>query len=146
MAAEPAFRKQDHWPRAILQSPGAHRRPGSVSEDDPGPVPRKWWKYLLLLLLFGLLALGATAWYMTTESFQAFVRARIVAAMEKATGGRVELGTYHTIPFRLQAEIRGLTIHGTEAASDVPLAHVDRVVAATQGHLVAGDRVRDQLH
>ena len=100
-----------------------------MSEDDPGPVPRKWWKYLLLLLLFGLLALGATAWYMTTESFQAFVRSRIVAAMEKATGGRVELGTYHTIPFRLQAEIRGLTIHGTEAARDVPLAHIDRVVA-----------------
>ncbi len=100
-----------------------------MSEDDPGPAPRKWWKYLLLLLLFGLLALGASAWYMTTESFQAFVRARIVAAMEKATGGRVELGTYHTIPFRLQAEIRGLTIHGTEAAGDVPLAHVDRVVA-----------------
>jgi translocation and assembly module TamB len=100
-----------------------------VTEVDPKPAPRKWWKYLLLLFLFGLIALAGSAWYMTTDSFQAFVRSRIVTAMEKATGGRVELGTYHTIPFRLQAEIRGLTIHGTEAADDVPLAHADRVVA-----------------
>jgi translocation and assembly module TamB len=100
-----------------------------VTAVDPKPAPRKWWKYLLLLFLFGLIALAGSAWYMTTDSFQAFVRSRIVTAMEKATGGRVELGTYHTIPFRLQAEIRGLTIHGTEAAGDVPLAHADRVVA-----------------
>ncbi len=95
----------------------------------PTRAPRKWWKYFLFLCLFALLALGAVAWYMTTDSFQAFVRARIVAAMEKATGGRVELSTYHTIPFRLQVEIRGLTIHGTEASGDIPLAHVDRLVA-----------------
>jgi len=39
------------------------------------------------------------------------------------------MGTYHTIPFRLQAEIRDLTVHGLEAPGEVPLAHVDRVVA-----------------
>jgi translocation and assembly module TamB len=103
-----------------------------VTELAPTSVPRKWWKYLLLLFLFGLIALAGAAWYMTTDSFQAFVRSRIVAAIEKATGGRVEIGTYHTIPFRLQAEIRGLTIHGLEAADDVPLAHADRVVARIQ--------------
>jgi translocation and assembly module TamB len=100
-----------------------------VSEPAPHPAPRKWWKYFLGLCLFALIALVGGAWYMTTDSFQAFVRSRIVAAMQKATGGRVELSTYHTIPFRLQVEIRGLTIHGLEAAEDVPLAHADRVVA-----------------
>jgi translocation and assembly module TamB len=100
-----------------------------VSADEAKPVRRKWWKYLLFFFLLGLIALGSAAWYMTTDSFQAYVRARIVDEMEKITGGRVELGTYHTIPFRLQAEIRGLTIHGTEAPDDVPLAHADRVVA-----------------
>jgi translocation and assembly module TamB len=103
-----------------------------VTEPAPTPLPRKRWKYPLLLFLFGLIALAGGAWYMTTDSFQAFVRSRIVAAIEKATGGRVEIGTYHTIPFRLQAEIRGLTIHGLEAADDVPLAHADRVVARIQ--------------
>jgi len=100
-----------------------------VSEADAKPTRRKWWKYLLVLCLLGLVAFGVAAWYMTTDSFQAYVRARIVAEIEKATGGRVELGTYHTIPFRLQAEIRGLTIHGTESVDDVPLVHADRVVA-----------------
>ncbi len=100
-----------------------------VTEAPPKTASRKWWKYLLLLFLFGLIVLGAGAWYMTTDSFQAFVRRHIVAALEKATGGRVELGTYHTIPFRLQVEIRGLTIHGSEPADQIPLAHVDRVVA-----------------
>ena len=100
-----------------------------MTEADAKPTRRKWWKYLLVLCLLGLLALGVAAWYMTTDSFQAYVRARVVAEIEKATGGRVELGTYHTIPFRLQAEIRRLTIHGTESADDVPLLHADRVVA-----------------
>lgn len=89
----------------------------------------KWWKYLLFLVLAGLILCGAAAWYMSTDSFQAFVRSRIVSAIEKATGGRVELGTYHTIPFRLQVEIRDLTVHGLEPAGEVPLAHIDRAVA-----------------
>jgi len=100
-----------------------------VTEATPPRAPRKWWKYFLVLCVLALVGVLVSAWYMTTDSFQAFVRARIVAALEKATGGRVELGTYHTIPFRLQVEIRGLTIHGLEAANDVPLAHADRVVA-----------------
>ena len=100
-----------------------------VTEAPPKTAGRKWWKYFLVLCLFGLVALGAGAWYMTTDSFQALVRRHVVAALEKATGGRVEFGSYHTIPFRLQVEIRGLTIHGTESADQIPLAHVDRVVA-----------------
>lgn len=100
-----------------------------MNEADAKPTRRRWWKYLLVLCLLGLLAFGAAAWYMTTDSFQAYVRARMVDEIQKATGGRVELGTYHTIPFRLQAEIRGFTIHGTEAPDEVPLAHADRVVA-----------------
>jgi hypothetical protein len=77
-----------------------------VNEADAKPTLRKWWKYLLVLCLLGLVAFGAAAWYMTTDSFQAYVRARIVDEIQKATGGRVELGTYHTIPFRLQAKPR----------------------------------------
>ncbi|MBV9608260.1 MAG: hypothetical protein JO187_01785, partial [Acidobacteria bacterium] len=90
---------------------------------------RRWWKYLLLLVLFFLIVLGTASWYMTTDSFQAYVRRRIVRAMEDATGGRVELGTYHTIPFRLQVEIRNFTLHGLEGPDQIPLAHVDSVVA-----------------
>jgi translocation and assembly module TamB len=100
-----------------------------VTEAPAKPTRRKWWKYVLFLFFLLVIFVGAAAWYMTTDSFQAYVRARIVVAIEKATGGRVELGTYHTIPFRLQAEIRDLTVHGLEGPGEVPLAHVDRVVA-----------------
>jgi translocation and assembly module TamB len=100
-----------------------------VTDEESKPPRRRWWKYFLVLVVLGLLLMVAAAWYMTTESFQAFVRSHIVAALEKASGGRVELGTYHTVPFRLQAEIRDLTIHGTEGPNEIPLVHIDGVVA-----------------
>ena len=43
--------------------------------------------------------------------------------------GRVEIGGFHTIPFRLRVEVRNITIHGREAAGEVPYIHVDRLVA-----------------
>ncbi|HEY4902781.1 MAG TPA: translocation/assembly module TamB domain-containing protein [Candidatus Sulfotelmatobacter sp.] len=93
------------------------------------PLPRRrWWKYLLILTGVGLIVLLAGFWYLTTESFQAFVRRRIVAEVERVTGGRAEVGSIHTVPFHLQVEIRDMTVHGREAASDVPLAHVDHIV------------------
>ena len=100
-----------------------------MTDPTPKTSKRRWGKYLLVIAIAGVVCLLGFAWYMTTESFQAFVRARMVAAIEKATGARVELGAYHTIPFRLQLEVRDLTLHGREANSDVPLVHVDRVVA-----------------
>jgi translocation and assembly module TamB len=90
---------------------------------------RKIWKYLLFLLLASLLLLGVATWYMTTDSFQVSVRHRLVTELERITGGRVDLGSFHTIPFRLQVEVRDLTIHGLERPVEVPYAHVDRVVA-----------------
>lgn len=90
---------------------------------------RRWWKYLLIVI--GALAAIAIALtiYMNTESFQALVRRRLVAEVERITGGRAEIGSFHTIPFRLQVEVRNITVHGRESATDVPLAHAENVVA-----------------
>ena len=66
---------------------------------------------------------------MTTDSFQALVRRRVVATIEKMTGGRVELGELHTIPFRLRVDARNLTIHGREAPDQEPFFRVERVQA-----------------
>ena len=96
------------------------------------PIPkakRRWWKYLLLALAGGLVVLIAAAIYVTTDSFQALVRRRLVAEIERITGGRAHVASIHTIPFRLQAEVRDITVHGYEAADDVPLAHADGIVA-----------------
>src|SRR6266550_4080535 len=99
-----------------------------MSESSASPR-RKIWKYLLSILLGGVLLLLVVAWYMTTDSFQVWVRHRLVTELERITGGRVDLGSFHTIPFRLQAEVLDLTIHGLERPVEVPYAHVDRLLA-----------------
>jgi translocation and assembly module TamB len=94
---------------------------------------RAWWKYLLTVTGLGFLCLAAGLWYVTTDSFQNLVRRRMVAELERITGGRVEIGSIHTIPFRMQVDVRDITVHGREAAKDVPLAHADRLVARLKG-------------
>jgi len=98
---------------------------------EPGAKPRwrRFGKYLLIATAAGWLLLGSALWYLTTDSFQSMVRRRLVAELERVTGGHVELGGFHTIPFRLQVDVRDLTVHGREAQGEVPYAHVDRLIA-----------------
>ncbi len=93
------------------------------------PRRRRRWKYLLILTGAGILCLVAGFWYITTDSFQNLVRRRMIAEVERITGGHAEVGSFHTIPFRLHVEVRDITVHGREAPDDMPLAHVDHLVA-----------------
>ena len=99
---------------------------------------RRWLKYLLIAGAVGLIFFGVLAWYVTTDFFQAMVRHRLVAELERMTGGRVELGGFHTIPFRFQIDVRDLTIHGREQPGEIPYAHVDRLVARVKLTSVLG--------
>jgi translocation and assembly module TamB len=100
-----------------------------VTDLATRPRRRRWWKYLLTLIVAGIVCLLAGLWYVTTESFQNLVRRRIVAEVERITGGRAEVGSFHLVPFRALVEVRDFTVHGREATSDVPLAHADRLIA-----------------
>jgi translocation and assembly module TamB len=100
-----------------------------VTEPSPKPTRRRWWKYLLFVAATGFLIVLGMLVYVNTDSFQALVRRRLIAEVERVTGGRVEIGSIHTTPFRLQADVRSVTVHGRESDRDVPLAHVDRIVA-----------------
>jgi translocation and assembly module TamB len=100
----------------------------SASEAVVKPA-RRWWKYLLILVGVVAAVAGALTIYINTDSFQALVRRRLVAEVERITGGRAEIGSFHTIPFRLQVEVRNITVHGREPSTDVPLAHAEKVVA-----------------
>src|SRR5580693_6025499 len=77
----------------------------------------------------GAVAVLAGLWYTTTDSFQAYVRRRMVAELERITGGRAEIGSFHVVPFHMQVEVRNITVHGREAPTDVPLVHADHLVA-----------------
>jgi len=95
--------------------------------------PRISWgnvcKALLMCVLLLLLGFSVLLWYMTTNSFQQMARNRVVAALERATGGKVELGAFHAVPLRRQVEVRDLTIHGKESVGEQPYAHVDSMIA-----------------
>lgn len=96
---------------------------------EPAARPRRWWKYLLIAAGVGLVAVLAALWYTTTASFQSYVRRRMVSEVERITGGRAEIGSFHIVPFHMQVEVRNITVHGKEAANEVPLAHADSLVA-----------------
>src|SRR5689334_19429912 len=100
-----------------------------MTEPGAKPARRKIWKYLLWSMLGGMVALLALGYYSTTDSFRALVRGRMVATLEQITGGRVELGSFHIVPFHFQVEVRNLTIHGREQPGEVPYAHFDSLMA-----------------
>ena len=100
-----------------------------MTETVSKPDPRRWWKYLLFAIAAASLAVLGVLIYINTDSFQSLVRRRLVAEIERITGGRAEVSSIHTIPFRLQVEVRGITVHGRESAADIPLAHADHIVA-----------------
>ncbi len=112
-----------------------------MSESSAQPVRRAWRKYLLALLVVAVLLGLVSLWYINTDSFQALVRRRIVAEVERITGGRAEIGGIHTVPFRMQVELRDVTVHGAESTKEVPLVHVDHLVA----FIKVGSLLRPQL-
>jgi translocation and assembly module TamB len=95
---------------------------------QPAARRRGWWRYLLITAGILLLALLFGLWYTTTSSFQTYVHNRMIREIERITGGRAQIGSFHVVPFHLQVEIRNITIHGTEDPEDVPLLHADSVV------------------
>jgi len=60
---------------------------------------------------------------------EGFVRKRLVAYLEEATGGRVEIATFHWRLLDLEADAGGLVIHGREAAGEAPYAQAERLRA-----------------
>src|SRR3954462_4972109 len=79
--------------------------------------------------LAGLILLLGIALFVTvqTQWFRNFVRGKIVASVEEATGGRVELGSFAFTWNRLRADIQDFVIHGLEPAGAAPLLRVKHV-------------------
>src|SRR5580765_5304629 len=111
------------------QRPRGFQRRSSVSVNQPAARPWRWWKYLLIATGVGVVVFLAALWYTTTNSFQQYVRRRMVEEVERLTGGRAQVGSFHVVPFHLQVEVRDITVHGKEAPTEAPLAHADSLVA-----------------
>jgi translocation and assembly module TamB len=80
------------------------------------------------LALVAVLAVGSyycarSAW------FENWIREKLVSRLETATGGRVELGSFHWHVLDLDAEVGDLVLHGREAAGEAPYVRVERMHA-----------------
>jgi translocation and assembly module TamB len=79
----------------------------------------------LLGLALTLLVLGVvlvqTAW------FKNLIRDRIQSIVERATGGRVEIGSFSYNWHDLTADVKPFVLHGTEPASAPPLFQADKI-------------------
>ncbi len=78
-----------------------------------------------VVLLAIIVSLG---WYLRSPQFADFVRGKLVVTLEEATGGRVELDSFHWKLSQLAFEATGLTIHGLEGPDQLPYVHVDRAL------------------
>src|SRR5579872_6699023 len=76
---------------------------------------------LTLVILIAGIAIVQTDW------FRNFVRTKIVAAVEDATGGKVEIGAFGFDWRHLRADVRHFVVHGLEAADAAPLLSVDHL-------------------
>ncbi len=87
-------------------------------------------KRALMLIAFGTIVVAGVlfgAWYLTSGRFQEYVRRRIVADLERITGGRVEMASLTWRLSRMDFEIKDLTVHGRERPTEPAYAHADRV-------------------
>ncbi len=93
-----------------------------------------WWFWVVMAGLFAILVV-TLGWFLQSPAFREIVRNRVVAELEKATGGDVEMQSLTWNVSKLEVEAKGITIRGLEPATDVPLVHVDRLYARV--HIVS---------
>jgi translocation and assembly module TamB len=96
----------------------------------PHPTPTKKHKLRRLLILAGLalaLLLLGLLFYLNSGSFRETVRQRVISELRQMTGGKVEVESFAWNLSTLHFEARNVTIHGREAAGEVPYAHADRI-------------------
>jgi translocation and assembly module TamB len=107
--------------------------PVALPDADPSsPAKKRFrWKHVFLILAGVAILLAVCvvllAWYANSSGFQDRVRRQVIATIEQATGGRVELKAFRWRLIHLELEAEDLTIHGLEPAGEIPYAHIDKL-------------------
>jgi translocation and assembly module TamB len=76
---------------------------------------------LIVIAFLGIIITVRTEW------FRNFVRAKIVTAVEEATGGKVDLGSFTFAWTHLRADVDDFVVHGLEPAGAAPLLRIKHV-------------------
>jgi translocation and assembly module TamB len=113
--------------------------PESNVPVSPAPEPlrkrsrlRRFFLRHLPLSIAGAVVLCAATvvglyFWASSDSFQGYVRRLLIAKLDAATGGRVDIATFHWELLDLEADAGGLVLHGLESAQEAPLARVDHM-------------------
>lgn len=112
--------------------PVAGGEPSQSSRRGLGYRLRRFFLRHLPLAVAGLavfVALLAVGLYFVASSpaFEDAVRKRFVVSLEDATGGRVEIASFHWRLLHFEAEAGGIVVHGLEDPGEAPYAKIDRL-------------------
>ncbi|MHB1936730.1 MAG: translocation/assembly module TamB domain-containing protein [Acidobacteriaceae bacterium] len=99
-----------------------------MTEEATTTRRRSRWRWVAYTgaaaLLFVAILVASLAWYASTPRFTARVHKAVVNALERATGGRVEMGPFRWSARHFTIEVDDLTIHGKEGPDEIPYFHV----------------------
>lgn len=106
-------------------------------EKEVVATPRTYWpwrvvKGIVCALVLLVAVIGVGSLYILTPEFQNKVRERVIAVLEDATGGRVELQKLHLSLWRLDIVADNLVIHGLEGPKEAPYLQVERIEVRLQ--------------
>lgn len=100
-------------------------------QERPSPWHRRHWRALLyssaITTALAVLVFALLYGYLSSQWFTVRLQRAVVEKLAQATGGRVELQAFHWNVFHMRIRADGLTIHGLEAADQVPYLHVDHI-------------------
>lgn len=103
-----------------------------MSQVEQHPVqsasPRKRRRFLwngVGLLIAVIAIFAALGFWFNSSQFENLVRRRIIAQLAAATGGHVEIQSFHWRLMDFEAEAGGIVIHGLEDPGEAPYAQVE---------------------
>lgn len=92
-------------------------------------LARRIWIAAGSLAALALLLVLSAVLTLRSDWFHGKVRQRMVAEVEKATGGHAEIGAFRFDWRQLRASLSGFVLHGSEPAHGPPLFRADSIVA-----------------
>jgi translocation and assembly module TamB len=90
-------------------------------------LKRKFFIFGFLLAIPPLALVLGIYFFINSATFEGMVRQQLIATIEDATGGRVEIATFRWQPLHMEADAGGLVIHGLEDPCEAPYAQADRL-------------------
>lgn len=96
-------------------------------QSAPHLRPLRWIRWMTGLVLLLITLVACAWWYLHTQDFQRRMEALVERKITAATGARVEMKYFHLSLRPLVIEMRGLVLHGREAAGQPPLAQIGAV-------------------